>query len=82
MTRAQRFENARFAVATALLTGATYAEAELLTIARAELTDRSAFLAQPAVNACVQDEAGNIGPEIMISSNDDCETFSFCLVTA
>ncbi len=82
MTRTERFENARFAVATALLTGATYTEAELLTIARAELTDRSAFLAKPAVNACIQDDAGTIGEDIMITMDDAGEVFSFRLLTA
>ena len=80
MNRAIRLENAYNAVAQALLTGATYTEAALLSIARAELTERSAFLAQNAVNRCIQDSAGNIGPDIMISSDDDCESFSFTYI--
>ena len=80
MNRAIRFENAYTAVANALLTGTTYTEAALLSIARAELTERSAFLAKDAVNRCIQDSAGNIGPDIVISSDDDCETFAFTYI--
>ena len=80
MNRQLRFEAAYNAVAEALLTGATFTEQQLLAIATAKLTERSAFLAQDAVNRCIQDSAGNIGPDIMISSDDDCETFSFTFI--
>ena len=82
MNRITRFENAYNAVATALLTGATYTGAELLDIANAELTERSAFLATNAVTRCIQDADGNIGPDIMMGGDCDGDesTFTFTYI--
>jgi hypothetical protein len=82
MNRQTRFENAYNAVATALLTGATYTGAELLAIAYAQLSERSAFLATNAVARCIQDSEGNIGPDIMMGGTCDGDesTFTFTYI--
>jgi hypothetical protein len=79
MNRSIRFENAYTAVANALLTGTTYTWAALLDIATAELTERSAFLAEDAVNRCILAADGSIGPDIMAggSCDGDESTFTF-----
>ena len=77
MNRQLRFENAYNAVAQALLSGRVFTEASLLEIATTELGPRAAFLAKDALNRCILTSAGEIGPDIAISSDDDCETFSF-----
>lgn len=82
MNRSIRFENAYNAVATSLLTGATYTWAALLDIATAELGPRAAFLANDAVNRCIQDADGNIGPDIMAGGTCDGDesTFTFTYI--
>lgn len=82
MNRQIRFENAYEAVAQALLTGATYTWAELLAIANTELTETSSFLANDAINRCILDAAGNIGPDIMAGGTCDGDesTFTFTFI--
>jgi hypothetical protein len=82
MNRQIRFENAYNAVATALLTGATYTWAALLEIATTELGPRAAFLANDAVNRCILAADGNIGPDIMAGGDCDGDesTFTFTFI--
>ena len=83
MNRQIRFENANNAVATALLTGATYTWAALLDIATAELGARPvAGMANEAVNRCINAADGNVGPDIMIGGDCDGDesTFTFTYI--
>jgi len=79
MNSATRFENARSAVAAKLLSGGITPEADLRAIAAAELGPRSLFLVDRVINAVVGTPDA-IGPDIIIRSDDDCETFSFGIV--
>ena len=78
MNRQIRFDNARTAVAAKLLDGSITPEAELRAIAAAELGPRSFFLVDRVINAVIGTPDA-LGPDIIIRSDDDCETFSFGL---
>ena len=79
MNRSARFDNARSAVAAKLLSGGITPEAELRAIAAAELGPRALFLVDRVINAVVGTPDA-IGPDIIIRSDDNCETFAFGLV--
>ena len=82
MNRAVRLEAAHDAVASALLTRNTFTEAELMDIAAEKLGDTAWFLAKRAVDGCILDRDGNIGPDIMVGGECDGgpETFTITFI--